>query len=133
MDKENTKAELIEQAAETIDPKRKKSGRHLSAAEQLAHIAEQKKQLDAKVRVIRARESAKERKARAHRLIQIGGIVEAVYGAAIEGEKMLKVLEVFLREQDQRGNYFSKPLRDAENLQRSQVAAEESLPAVNEN
>ena len=115
--------EGAEEKTEATEPKKKKSGRHLTAKEQLARLAEQKKKITAMERAIRARENVKERKARAHRLIQIGGVVEAVFGGAIEGETMLKVLEDFLREQDQRGNYFSKPLHDAENLQRRQAAA----------
>lgn len=118
---------------ETTEQKKKKSGRHLSAKEQLARLAAQKKRIVAKERAILARESVKERKARAHRLIQVGAVVEAVFGEAISGDSMLKALENFLREQDRRGNYFSAALREeAENLQRRQAAAEESLPAANE-
>lgn len=120
------KVEVLDMNEEVT--KKKRSGRHLTAQEQLDRIAEQQKALAARARTIRARESTKERKLRAHRLIQIGGVVEAVFGAAIEGEKMLKALEDFLREQDRRGNYFSKPLHEADNLQRRQAAAAETLP-----
>ena len=123
MKMDEVRNEGAEEKTEATEPKKKKSGRHLTAKEQLARLAEQKKKITAMERAIRARENVKERKARAHRLIQIGGVVEAVFGGAIEGETMLKVLEDFLREQDQRGNYFSKPLHDAENLQRRQAAA----------
>lgn len=126
-----TAAEEMTEAT-AVEPKKKKSGRHLTAKEQLARLAEQKKQIAAKERAIRARENVKERKARAHRLIQIGGIVESVFGGAVEGEPMLKALEEFLREQDRRGKYFSDALRAAENLQRRQAAACDSLPAANE-
>lgn len=95
---------------------KKKSGRHLTPQEQLARIEEQQKQLRALARQIKAREDAKERKARAHRLIQIGGVVEAVYGDAIAGESMLNALENFLRKQDERGNYFSDALKSVETV-----------------
>ncbi len=101
---ETTKDEKVEQ---------KKTGRHLTPTEQLERIAEKQKQLAARARQIRARENVKERKARAHRLIQIGGIVESVFGAAIDGDMLLR-LENFLRTQDQRGNYFSNALKGSE-------------------
>ncbi len=104
-------------ATETVtddQPKKKKSGRHLSPAEQLARIEEQLKQLTARARQIKAKEDAKARKARAHRLILVGAVVEAVYGEVIEGEKMLKSLENFLRKQDERGHYFSDALKEEE-------------------
>lgn len=103
---ENQEAEPTEQ-----EKPKKKSGRHLTPQEQLAHIAEQQKQLAARARQIRAREDAKERKARAHRLIQIGGVAEAVFGAPIEGADMLSRFEAFLRQQDERGGYFSNALK----------------------
>lgn len=78
-------------------PTKKKSGRHLTPAEQLERIAAQQKELAARARAIRAREDAKERKARAHRLIQVGAIAEAVFGAPIAGADMLARFESFLR------------------------------------
>lgn len=116
---------------------KKKKSRRLTEDEQIARINRQiakfdemQKALAARKRAAKARGSAKERQARAHRLIQIGGVIEAVYGAPVTGELMLKALENFLREQDRRGNYFSAALREAENIQRRQAAAEDSLPAA---
>ncbi|MBE6095345.1 MAG: hypothetical protein E7199_07760 [Schwartzia succinivorans] len=95
-----TAAEVTAEAAtETVadQQKKKKSGRHLSPQEQLERIAQQQKELAARARAIRAREDAKARKARAHRLILVGAVVEAVYGDAISGDSMLKALDNFLR------------------------------------
>lgn len=113
---DNNDIKTAEAATETTvaNPAKKKSGRHLSPQEQLQRIAAQQKELAARARQIRAREDAKARKARAHRLIQVGAVVEAVYGEAIEGEKMLKSLENFLRKQDERGHYFSDALKEEE-------------------
>ncbi|MBR5162988.1 MAG: hypothetical protein IKW79_03075, partial [Schwartzia sp.] len=60
----------IKNEMETEQPK-KKNGRHLTPAEQLERIAAQQKELAARARAIRAKEDAKVRKARAHRLIQV--------------------------------------------------------------
>ncbi len=109
---------MNQDALETTEKEKpkKKSGKHLTPQERLAHIAEQQKQLAALARQIRAKESQKERKARAHRLIEVGAVVESVYGDAIEGEKMLKALENFLKKQDERGHYFSDALKSAETI-----------------
>ncbi|MBO4853327.1 MAG: hypothetical protein IKX77_03175 [Clostridia bacterium] len=86
----------IKNEMETEQPK-KKNGRHLTPAEQLERIAAQQKELAARARAIRAKEDAKVRKARAHRLIQVGAVAEAVYGAPIAGADMLARFETFLR------------------------------------
>lgn len=109
-EKKHDVAEPATEGQEQEKPK-KKSGRHLTPQEQLARIEEQQKQLRALARQIKAREDAKERKARAHRLIQIGGVAETVFGAPIEGADMLSRFEAFLRKQNERGNYFSDALK----------------------
>lgn len=107
---EEQKNQDTQETTEQEKPK-KKSGRHLTPEEQLAHIEELRKQLIARARAIRAKEDAKARKARAHRLIQVGAVVEAVYGAPIEGADMLSRFEAFLRQQDERGSYFTNALK----------------------
>ena len=106
-----TKEEAAAAATEATEKPKKKSGRHLKPEEQLARIAEKQKQLAAQARAIRAREEAKERKARAHRLIKVGAVAEAVFGAPIAGADMLARLESFLRKQDERGHYFTDALK----------------------
>lgn len=82
-----------------------------------------KKQLEIKNNRLKALESkkrTKDRKDRAHRLIQIGAIVEAAYNKdikesdptfkKIDGEDMLQALFNFLKDQDTRGGYFSAAL-----------------------
>lgn len=51
-----------------------------SAEEQIRELERRRDQLNARMRRIRARESAKERKARAHRLIEVGALVESAVG-----------------------------------------------------
>ena len=65
------------------------------------------RELSAKVRTA---EKKQERKERTHRLIQIGAIVEEVYGKPITEGAMQNALRRFLQDQDARGNYFSTPL-----------------------
>lgn len=117
--------------------KTKKKSRRLTEDEQIARLNKQIAELDAqqkalaaRKRAVKARVSSKGRSARAHRLIQVGAIVESVYGSPVSGDLMLKALEQFLRDQDTRGGYFSKALHEAENIQRSQAAADSLLPVA---
>lgn len=75
---------------------KKKSGRHLTPAEQLESIAKRQKALAARARAVRAKINVKERKERAHRLIEIGATVEAAAGAMIT-KNALPFVEAFLR------------------------------------
>lgn len=93
-----------------------------------------KKQLEIKNNRLKALESkkrTKDRKDRAHRLIQVGAIVEAAYNKdikeadpnfkKIDGEEMLQALYNFLKDQDTRGGYFSAVL-DSANKREAQEA-----------
>ena len=57
--------------------------------------------------------SSDDRRARAHRLIQIGAICEEVYGDQITEGSMQDALRDFLRGQENRGGFFSKALNEA--------------------
>ena len=57
--------------------------------------------------------SSDDRRARAHRLIQIGAICEEVYGDKITEGSMQDALRDFLRGQENRGGFYSKALNDA--------------------
>ena len=72
------------------------SGRHLTPEEQLEAIAEKQRALAARARAVKAKINVRERKERAHRLIQAGATIEAAIGATIP-EKSLPHLEAFLR------------------------------------
>lgn len=67
-----------------------------------AQIKEQIKQEKAKLR-------AQERKARNHRLIEVGATVESVLGRPIEKEDLPK-LQKFLQDQEDRGGWFGKAM-----------------------
>ena len=98
MDNDDLNMTAAEMATETAAVEtKKKSGRHLTPQEQLERIAAQQKELAARARAIRAKEDAKARKARAHRLIQSGAVLESVFGGAIAGAEMLARLDGFLR------------------------------------
>lgn len=75
---------------------KKRSGRHLSLAAQLQRIEEQKKELAARARQVRAQINVRDRKQRAHRLIELGAVVESVAGAAVT-KNALPHIEAFLR------------------------------------
>ena len=60
---------------------------------------------------LRAKEKEKERKARTHRLIEIGGAVESVLGRPIEKEELPKLI-TFLKKQEEKGQFLSKALSE---------------------
>ena len=91
MDNDITSA--TDTVAETTEMK-KKSGRHLSPAEQLAHIEELRKQLTAKARAIKAREDAKERKARALAFLKQNTVMRVGDYARITGLSHTKAAEL---------------------------------------
>lgn len=93
---ENEIMEPAEQTEAEPPKKKKPSGKHLTPAQQLERIKKQQTELAARARAIRSRESTKERKARAHRLIKVGSVIEKVYGAPIDSEEMLETLETVL-------------------------------------
>lgn len=69
---------------------------------ELKQLQEQKKRLE-------SRRKEDERKQRAHRLIEIGGAVESVLGRPIQEEEISKLIS-YLRDQEDRGRYFSKAM-----------------------
>lgn len=75
--------------------------------ERLLELQQQIEKLKKKEKLIKARQSEMERKARTKRLIEVGATVESVLKRPIEKEDLPK-LKMFLEEQEQRGNFFSK-------------------------
>lgn len=90
-------AVMTTETQETEQTKKKPSGRHLTPEEQLERIEEKQKALQAKAAVVRQKIADRDRKARAHRLIQIGATLEAAAGVTVH-EKALPSLEAFFRE-----------------------------------
>lgn len=74
--------------------------------QELKQLQEQRKKLE-------SRKREDERKQRAHRLIEIGGAVESVLGHPIEEKDIPKLIR-YLRNQEDRGRYFSKAMSDEE-------------------
>lgn len=82
--------------------------------------------LQSKAKKLAIKDKAQERKARTKRLIEIGAVVEKVYGNPIEKD-MLKYLEKFLVGQNERGNYFSNALDEGKKfLESSKVTNDEN-------
>ena len=77
--------------------------------EQIQALEEKEKVLKARKQRLQAKEREQERKARTHRLIEVGGAVESVLGRPITKEE-LPMLIAFLKTQEERGQYFSKAM-----------------------
>lgn len=77
-----------------------------SIEERISDLQERQKQLKAQEKALKARRSKEKRKQDAHRKIVVGGAVESVLGRPIE-EHEIGNLILFLRQQEDRGGYFS--------------------------
>jgi len=81
----------------------------------LKDLREQIKKMQNKAKEMAKRNKVQERKERTKRLIEIGAVVESVYGKGIEKE-LLPYLEKFLEGQNERGNYFTKALEEGRKI-----------------
>lgn len=77
--------------------------------EQIKALEEREQVLKARKQELLAKDKERKRKARTHRLIEVGGAVESVLGRPIEHEELPKLI-AFLQEQESRGHYFSKAM-----------------------
>lgn len=77
--------------------------------ERIANLQKRQEQLKAQEKALKAKQSLAERKARTKRLIEIGGAVESVLGRAIEKQDLPKLIG-FLKQQEERGGYFTKAM-----------------------
>lgn len=84
-----------------------------STEERIADLEKKMQQLKEQKKKILAREKEQERKARNHRLIEIGATVESVLGRPIEKEDLPK-LKFFLESQEKRGNFFTQAMTEQE-------------------
>ncbi len=80
-----------------------------SIEERIAELQKRQEQLKAKKKALKAKQAQAERKARTKRLIEIGGAVESVLGYPITKDDLPKLI-VFLKQQEDRGNFFSKAM-----------------------
>lgn len=78
--------------------------------DKIAKLQEKQKQLKAQEKALKARQIQTERKVRTKRLIEVGAVVESVLGRPIEKEDLPNLL-MFLQQQEQRGNFFSKAMQ----------------------
>lgn len=77
--------------------------------ERIAELQKRQEQLKAQEKALKAKQAQAERKARTKRLIEIGGAVESVLGNPIEKQDLPKLIS-FLKQQEERGQYFSKAM-----------------------
>ena len=83
----------------------------ITAEEKLAKLREKQAQLKAQEKKIIAQENAKARKARTKRLIEIGAAAESILGRPFQDNDLQKFLN-FLKQQEARGNYYSKAMNN---------------------
>lgn len=77
--------------------------------ERIEKLKKRQAELKAQEKKLLAQQSQKERKERTKRLIEIGATVESVLGRPITKDE-LPLLSNFLRQQEERGQFFSKAL-----------------------
>lgn len=80
--------------------------------ERIAELQKRQEQLKAQEKALKAKQIQAERKSRTKRLIEIGGAVESVLGKPIEKQDLPKLIS-FLKQQEERGQYFSKAMASA--------------------
>ena len=78
----------------------------VSIDERIEQLQKRQAQLKAQEKALKAKKTQQERKADAHRKIEIGGAVESVLGRKIEHDELPKLI-AFLKAQEERGGYFS--------------------------
>lgn len=77
--------------------------------DQIEKKLQELKQLQAQKKKLESRKRSDDEKARVHRLIEVGATVESVLGRPIEHDELDKLL-FFLKDQEERGKYFSKAM-----------------------
>lgn len=77
--------------------------------ERISELQEKQKKLKAEEKKLKAQQSAEKRKVRTKHLIELGGAVLSVLGREYEDGDVDRLI-AFLKQQDNRGNYFSKAM-----------------------
>ena len=88
-----------------------------SVEERLEKLKKRQAELKAQEKKLLAQQSQKERKARTKRFIEVGATVEAVLGRPIEKDD-LPLLTNFLKQQEERGSYFSRAMEHKEDAEK---------------
>ena len=86
-----------------------------SIHERREEIKAQIEKLQAKEKELAVRDKAQERKARTKRLIEIGAVVESVYGKPLEKDKLV-YLKRFLEFMETRNHFFTVAVSEGEKL-----------------
>lgn len=77
--------------------------------QRLNEMLEKAKAYQQQLKLLQEQKNAEERKARTHRLIEVGATVESVLGKPIMEEDLPK-LKTWLQLQEEKGKYFSRAL-----------------------
>ena len=91
---------------------------------QLKKLMEKTKAYGEQIKKLQAQKSESDRKARTHRLIEIGATVESVLGRSIEKDELPRLMS-WLTNQEKRGHYLSRALSENENNQIEQPTREQ--------
>ena len=83
-----------------------------SSEERIAELDKRIEQIKAQKKAIIQREKQAERRARTKRLIEIGGAAESVLGRPFQEGDLQKFIN-FLKQQEIRGNYYSKAMNSS--------------------
>lgn len=75
-----------------------------SLEEQIAEQEKRKKQLEERIKMLKAKQSATERKARAHWLIEIGGAIEKGLKTQLRDKEKIQALSAVLEEETKNKN-----------------------------
>ena len=77
--------------------------------ERIANLQKRQEQLKAQEKALKKRQSEDARKKRTKRLIEMGGIVEAVLGRETTDDDKIRLMN-FLNKQETNGGFFSKAM-----------------------
>ena len=81
--------------------------------EKLQELNQKLEQLNNQKKKLLAQEKERERKARNHRLIEIGAEIESALGYTLDTKEARKALGDFIRSQEERGKWVTKAIEDA--------------------
>lgn len=77
--------------------------------ERISELQKRQEQLKAQEKSLKKKQSEEERKKRTRRLIELGGIVEAVLGRATTDDDKVRFMN-FLKRQEANGKFFTKAM-----------------------
>ena len=84
-----------------------------TSEEKLQDLEKRLEQLNNQKKKLLAQQKDKERKARTHRLVEIGAEIESALGYTLDTKEARKALGDFLRSQEERGKWVTKAIEEA--------------------